>query len=468
MTTQAASIAELKTYGASMSDGDSLEILGYYTAGDGGGGTFYWDATSTDTDNDGTIIQATGVTTGRWLRVYDGAVNVKWFGAKIDGTTDDSSSIQTTLNSGISKSYLIPAGSYSLSDTISIWSSHIIIKIEGSVDLTGKAFPVFTLGENADGTLPGSSQYNITIDGLYVTGDRTAGSGAIKFRKASRCNIGRMFSNTCDYGVTGDGVVGGTSESILCRFTDCIFDHHNNGLYDAVGSFQGSSFEGCTFEANRESGILTKGVNLFFTDCTIEGNNKDTASHPQVHLLSGAGQISFVHCYYEASGHATLEYEALVKVDSVTARVLFTNCSLYCTGSCNYVVTYTVTGNTAIVRIDGGFCNGNDNYVNGAFAGDSGVYLDTFSQSGTITPSATTTVSGGAELIYSERTLGYVHSGKITGNEVVADVFRLSALNTGPSSASDTGSTGSIGIDANYFYMCVGTNTWKRAALSTW
>lgn len=62
----------------------TIEVLGYYEAGDGGGGTFYWDATSTEADNGGTIIQATGVTTGRWKRVYSGAVNVKWFGAKSD------------------------------------------------------------------------------------------------------------------------------------------------------------------------------------------------------------------------------------------------------------------------------------------------------------------------------------------------------------------------------------------------
>jgi len=80
------SIDELKT----ISNLEAVNALGYYTKGDGGGGTFYWDSTSTETDNGGTIIQATGVTTGRWKRVYSGgAVNVKWFGAKGDGITDD-------------------------------------------------------------------------------------------------------------------------------------------------------------------------------------------------------------------------------------------------------------------------------------------------------------------------------------------------------------------------------------------
>ena len=37
-----------------------------------------------------------------------------------------------------------------------------------------------------------------------------------------------------------------------------------------------------------------------------------------------------------------------------------------------------------------------------------------------------------------------------------------------PASASATGTTGEIAWDANYVYVCVATNTWKRSALSTW
>jgi len=37
-----------------------------------------------------------------------------------------------------------------------------------------------------------------------------------------------------------------------------------------------------------------------------------------------------------------------------------------------------------------------------------------------------------------------------------------------PSSATDTGVTGSIQYDGNYIYVCVATDTWKRVAISTW
>lgn len=37
-----------------------------------------------------------------------------------------------------------------------------------------------------------------------------------------------------------------------------------------------------------------------------------------------------------------------------------------------------------------------------------------------------------------------------------------------PSSASDTGTTGTISWDSSFIYVCVATNTWKRSAISTW
>jgi len=51
---------------------------------------------------------------------------------------------------------------------------------------------------------------------------------------------------------------------------------------------------------------------------------------------------------------------------------------------------------------------------------------------------------------------------------VTASQFKLTALNTAPTSATATGTTGEIRYDANYMYVCVATNTWKRSSLTTW
>jgi hypothetical protein len=61
----------------------SVYVSGYHSEGDGAFGSqfFRWNATSTDDDNGGTVIKVTGEATGRYELQYDGAVNVRWFGA---------------------------------------------------------------------------------------------------------------------------------------------------------------------------------------------------------------------------------------------------------------------------------------------------------------------------------------------------------------------------------------------------
>jgi len=51
---------------------------------------------------------------------------------------------------------------------------------------------------------------------------------------------------------------------------------------------------------------------------------------------------------------------------------------------------------------------------------------------------------------------------------IVTTQYRLSAMNTAPASATDTGIAGEIRITPDYIYVCPATNTWVRAALATW
>lgn len=73
-------------------------VLGYYEIGDGGEGSYYWDSTSTLADNGGSVIQVTGVSTGRWVAIFkDNIINVARFGIVGNGT-DESTKIQTLFN----------------------------------------------------------------------------------------------------------------------------------------------------------------------------------------------------------------------------------------------------------------------------------------------------------------------------------------------------------------------------------
>jgi hypothetical protein len=54
------------------------------------------------------------------------------------------------------------------------------------------------------------------------------------------------------------------------------------------------------------------------------------------------------------------------------------------------------------------------------------------------------------------------------GGAIRTAQYKLSALNTTPTSAAATGTLGEIRYDANYMYVCIATNTWKRSAITTW
>lgn len=56
---------------------------------------------------------------------------------------------------------------------------------------------------------------------------------------------------------------------------------------------------------------------------------------------------------------------------------------------------------------------------------------------------------------------------KITGLQTALDL-KMSAWVTVPASATTTGTTGQQARDANYHYICVATNTWRRTALAQW
>lgn len=119
---------------------NTIEVLGYYTKGDGGGGTFYWDSTSTETDNGGTVISATGITTGRWKRVFSGAVKVEWFGAKGDGVTDDTVAIQNAI--GYCDTIEFNDSTYLVSETLYIDVSRKLLIGKSNTKIDFKLLPI--------------------------------------------------------------------------------------------------------------------------------------------------------------------------------------------------------------------------------------------------------------------------------------------------------------------------------------
>lgn len=89
--------AELRAIHGNTTGPKAVILRGHSTIGDGGGGIFVWDGASHAGDNGGTIAVPTASTTGRWVRVFDGPLHVRWFGAKFNGVTNDAAAIQAAL-----------------------------------------------------------------------------------------------------------------------------------------------------------------------------------------------------------------------------------------------------------------------------------------------------------------------------------------------------------------------------------
>lgn len=77
-------------------------VGGHSLAGDGGGGTFIWVTTApppTLPDDDGIIIHPPSAINGYFMRLFSGPINVRWFGAKGNGVTDDTAAVHAARDS---------------------------------------------------------------------------------------------------------------------------------------------------------------------------------------------------------------------------------------------------------------------------------------------------------------------------------------------------------------------------------
>lgn len=83
--------------------------------------------------------------------------------------------------------------------------------------------------------------------------------------------------------------------------------------------------------------------------------------------------------------------------------------------------------------------------------------------------------NGGGLGVYIQHSTGRVgigtnnpfHSGSGACIDVDGTSMRIRQSRT-PSSAGDSGDIGEWGWDANYFYLCINTNTWRRIQHFTW
>jgi hypothetical protein len=102
-------------------------------------------------------------------------------------------------------------------------------------------------------------------------------------------------------------------------------------------------------------------------------------------------------------------------------------------------------------------------------------YHDVTGQTGTLTIGSgnqinMTFYAGAADRMYIQASTGNVGigtTGPTAKFDIDSDILRLRTAKT-PASAGAAGNAGDICWDADYVYLCIATNTWRRIAHATW
>ncbi len=273
-------------------DGSSLRVLyvrGYSNDGDGGGGFFYRDATdTTSSDNGGTIIVDAGG--NRWKRNLAGEINVKWFGATGDGTTDDTTALQNAFDAawsaGIKRVY-IPAGTY--------LCSNVIYYSETTYYGDGSDKTVFQSNGNAPVLSHAAyEQYNsVTVP----TGDLTLRGFQVNGQSSS--------ANTSEVGIVALDYYSRVEDVWVtnCGSHGIFFTHKDkNGTVVALSTLVNNSFSNISVINNYGYGLyIGENNNGKLTDVHVQdvyARCVDNTSVTGVYIGSGAGaQLVNIHVY---------------------------------------------------------------------------------------------------------------------------------------------------------------------------
>jgi len=244
---------------------------------------------------------------GAWVRHYDGSVNVRWFGAKGDGSSDDSSAFISAIAfvksiacnaSAIYKGsprLFIPAGEYFLGTTTLDITHTLIIEGEGGIAFgAGAGSP--TKLRWADGTTGIRIQAYDTsaasiVDGPHFAGAWTqirniylyggyAGTESEAHGIHTKCTV--ILENVMVENFPGDALYAHTSSgsgspnegnSNTSRVTNCHFRNSRNGVSILGADANAWLFLGCWFTSNRAWGVDDRSFlgNSYF-GCHNDGN----------------------------------------------------------------------------------------------------------------------------------------------------------------------------------------------------
>ncbi len=322
----------------------------YSLGSDLGGGLFVWDPSSTAPPNRGTVLVPNGYRgAGRLIRIHDGALSVRWFGAYGSGgapgaepSHDDSQAFRDAIDALGPKggpeggTLFVPPGVYYLKDNLLI-DRHMIL--QGSAG-SGNYGPSALLFEEGKGIIvqkgSGIARYGSEslISDLYIlsrgAGERPApadprsgtGNGIYLLRKAKiqRCFIYNFPNNAIYIWGPGD-IVDPEQNCNDWRITD-VYTHSCGGwgLYLHGDNSQGGTCIGLVALGNTSGGIYDSSTaGNTYIGCHSEYNLPPAYAY---YIDGGNNKSVLIGCYSENSdGPTHLDINAIAIGGTATGPV---------------------------------------------------------------------------------------------------------------------------------------------------
>lgn len=225
---QVSTLADLRnsTGGA---EGEVIRMLGYAANGDGGGGEWFWSASSTAADNAGTIVDPSAAGAGRWLRLFSGPVNVKWFGAKGDGATNDSDAFQDAID------YVDSLGGGQIDvpfESGETYKANIVIADRRGVHLHGTGWTKQSYASGSTEITRCIKPYDVTLPVIRIGDD--SGTSSLTLTSGTMLSNLTLCGTGASRGQIGLKIIGGAYRCVYDNIS--ILGFTLKGIYVVVAS----------------------------------------------------------------------------------------------------------------------------------------------------------------------------------------------------------------------------------------
>lgn len=297
-----------------------VEVLGYFNPpgttvsgfteqADAGGGLFYFDADSTVADNKGTVIIPDALpASGRWVRIFDGPVSIKWFGA-IGDYILDSGAVNGSANDNTTEindtcayarthnlAVRVPSGNYEVGNIITC-----------GVPMIGEQKPrIGTNVKYGDATWGNASNF----EGSFIIWDKSVlTTNSIHMQNTADNSQNVKFKNIAFMSQSSASVGGGTLLEVTTPAATTKYDFGNT-----------PPFEDC-YILNFTIGIKVETFRALNVN-TVEFRGCQRATLLGIITTDLAEQISFNQCNFKQCGDGSTEF---IKIENCEA-INFNQC----------------------------------------------------------------------------------------------------------------------------------------------